>query len=203
MLQYLLTNPKLHDRAMNNIVSGIFCPSCKMRNEPGVEFCVYCNASLLNEQNQAFNQNKIGGMTGSLQTTSLEDVLDAPMNVVEGFMDFELPEKGIALINLEDGKPIAVVEEKVFLLGRKSPELDTQEQLIDLTPYGAVELGISRLHAMIRQTKAGYKITDLGSSNGTWLENQRLTAKQAYPFAHGDRIRLGRLNMLAFYSNGP
>jgi hypothetical protein len=187
---------------MNNIVSGTFCPSCKMRNEPGVEVCVYCNTPLKSEQNLALNQHKIGGMTASLQTTSLEDVLDAPMDVVEGFMDFELPDKGIALINLEDGKPIAVIEEKVFLLGRKSPELDTQEQLIDLTPYGAVELGISRMHAMIRQTKGGYKITDLGSSNGTWLENQRLTAKQAYPFSNGDRIRLGRLNMLVFYTTG-
>jgi hypothetical protein len=174
-----------------------------MRNEPGVEVCVYCNTPLGVGQDKALNQNKIGGMTAGLQTTSLEDVLDAPLNVVEGFMDFELPSKGIALINLEDGKPIAVVEEKVFLLGRRSPELDTQEPLIDLMPYGAIELGISRMHAMIRRTKDGYKITDLGSSNGTWLENQRLTAKQAYPLASGDRVRLGRLNILVFFSNGP
>ena len=172
-----------------------------MRNEPGVEVCVYCNAPIPNEQNNAMDQGKIGGMTAGLQTTSLEDVLDAPMNVVEGFMDFELPEKGIALINLEDGKPIAVVEEKVFLLGRRSPDLDTQEQLVDLMPYGALELGISRLHAMIRQTKDGYKITDLGSSNGTWLENQRLTAKKAFPLNSGDRIRLGRMNILVFYAS--
>ena len=77
-----------------------------------------------------------------------------------------------------------------------------QEPLIDLLPYGAMELGISRMHAMIRKTKNGYKITDLGSSNGTWLENQRLTAKKAYPLESGDRIRLGRLNILVFYANG-
>jgi hypothetical protein len=173
-----------------------------MRNEPGVDVCAYCGAALEAEGNKAMNQNKIGGMTAGLQTTSLEDVLDAPMDVVEGFMEFELPSKGIALINLEDGKPIAVVEEKVFLLGRKSPDIESQEPLIDLMPYGAMELGISRMHAMIRQTKNGYKITDLGSSNGTWLENQRLTAKKAYPLTSGDRVRLGRLNILVFYANG-
>ena len=186
---------------MNEIVSGVFCPACKMKNEPGAEICVFCGTAIETEKNMAVSQDRIGAMTAGLQTTSLEDVLDAPMDAVEGFMDFELPSKGIALINLEDGKPIAVVEEKVFLLGRRSPELDTQEQLIDLMPYGAIELGISRMHAMIRQTKGGYKITDLGSSNGTWLENQRLTAKQAYPLSSGDRIRLGRLNMLVFYAS--
>lgn len=171
-----------------------------MRNDPGAETCVYCGAALDSEQKRALHQDRIGGMTAGLQTTSLEDVLDAPMNVVEGFMDFELPARGIALINLEDGKPIAVVDEKVFLLGRRSPELDTQEQLVDLMPYGAVEMGISRLHAMIRQTRDGYKITDLGSSNGTWLENQRLAAKQAYPLESGDRVRLGRMNLLVFFA---
>jgi len=187
---------------MNNSVSGVFCPACKMRNEPDVDVCVYCGTAIESEQKKAMNQNGVGGKTAGLQTTSLEDVLEARMDVVEGFMDFELPSKGIALINLEDGKPIAVVEEKVFLLGRRSPELDTQEPLVDLMPFGAIELGISRMHAMIRKTKDGYKITDLGSANGTWLENQRLTAKQTYPLASGDRIRLGRLNLLVFYANG-
>ena len=186
---------------MNNTVSGVFCPACKMRNEPGVEICVFCGTAIESEKNRGEDQDINGGMTAGLQTTSLEDVLDAPMDAVEGFTDFELPSKGIALIDLENGKPIAVVEEKVFLLGRRSPELDTQEQLIDLMPYGAIELGISRMHAMIRKTKNGYKITDLGSSNGTWLESQRLAAKQAYPLSSGDRIRLGRLNMLVFYAS--
>jgi len=40
---------------------------------------------------------------------------------------------------------------------------------------------------------------DLESSNGSWLENQRLIPKQPYPLESGDRIRIGRLNMLVFY----
>lgn len=114
-------------------------------------------------------------------------------------MDFELPSQGIALINLEDGRPVALLEEKAFILGRTSAEVKTQEPLVDLTAFGAMELGISRLHAMVRKTRDGYQITDLGSSNGTWLENQRLVPKQSYSLSSGDRIRMGRLNILIFY----
>jgi len=181
---------------MNTHVSGIFCPACKMKNEPGAVRCIYCNTPLgVYQQQKTVALPRVGEMTGAL-TGSLEDILSAPP---ERFMDFELPSKGIALINLEDGRPVAMLEEKVFILGRTSTEIKTQEPLIDLTPFGALELGISRLHAMIRKTRNGYEIMDLGSSNGTWLENQRLIPKQAYPLTSGDRIRMGRLNLLVFY----
>ncbi|MFZ5818667.1 MAG: FHA domain-containing protein [Chloroflexota bacterium] len=167
-----------------------------MKNEPGAQVCIYCNTPIgSNQRQRTVVLPRVAEMTGAL-TGSLEHVLDAP---TERFMDFELPSKGIALINLEDGQPIAMLEEKAFILGRTSTEITTQEPLVDLTAFGALELGISRLHAMIRKTRDGYQITDLGSSNGTWLESQRLMPKQPYPLASGDRIRMGRLNVLVFY----
>jgi pSer/pThr/pTyr-binding forkhead associated (FHA) protein len=114
-------------------------------------------------------------------------------------MDFEIPSQGIVLINLENGQMITTQLEKSFILGRASTEIKTTEALVDLTQFGALELGISRVHAMIRQSKGKYQIMDLESSNGTWLENQRLVPKQPYPLESGDRIRIGRLNILVFY----
>lgn len=130
---------------------------------------------------------------------SYEDVLHAPAPATEPFMDFEVPTKGIVLINLENGQMITTQEEKAFILGRASDEVKTREALVDLTPYGALELGISRNHAMIRRSRGGYQLIDLESSNGTWLENRRLLPKQAYPLQSGDRMRIGRLNILVFY----
>ena len=63
----------------------------------------------------------------------------------------------------------------------------------------SMDYGISRVHASLRQTDNGYQITDLGSSNGTWLENDRLIPKIPYDVESGDRVRIGRLNMLVFY----
>ena len=131
---------------------------------------------------------------------SYNDILGAPFPAAEPYMDFEIPTKGVILINLENGKLITKQEEDAFILGRVSTEIKTPETLVDLTQFGALELGISRAHAMIRRTKDGYQIIDLESSNGTWLENRRLVPKQSYDLDSGDRIRTGRLNMLVFYS---
>jgi hypothetical protein len=137
-------------------------------------------------------------VTGAL-IDDYEDFLSAPAPTTERFMDFELPSKGIVLINLENGQPVTMQNEKAFILGRHSAEITTQEPLIDLTKLDALELGVSRVHAMIRKTKSGYQIIDLDSSNGTWLENQRLVPQRPYQLDSGDRIRIGRLNMLAFF----
>jgi len=137
-------------------------------------------------------------VTGTLPN-EYEDFLGAPAPATERFMDFEIPAKGIVLINLENGQPITIQRDKAFILGRISAEIKTTEPLVDLTHFGALELGISRVHAMIRQKKNGYKIIDLESSNGTWLENLRLIPRQPYDLESGDRIRIGRLNILVFY----
>lgn len=181
---------------MDNIVSGIFCPACKMRNDPGVDVCAFCNTPIEIDRKQAQAQSQSNG-TGLL-SSELEDILGSPIISDERFMDFELPRKGIALISLDDGRPVAMQDDRVFILGRKSEGIDTSEPLVDLTNFGALEAGISRLHAMVRKTNDGYNIIDLNSSNGTWLENQRLVPKEPYPLSSGDRIRLGRINILVF-----
>jgi hypothetical protein len=184
---------------MTNTESGIFCPACKMRNEVGAIVCTYCNTPLpSNEDRQKTRMLRdFQEVTGTLPD-SFDEFLDAPPLNRERFMDFEIPAKGIVLINLEDGQPVAMLAEKAFILGRASAEIKTREPLVDLTSLG-VDYGVSRTHALIRQTKDGYQITDLGSSNGTWLENERLVPKKPYPLDSGDRIRMGRLNMLVFY----
>ena len=55
----------------------------------------------------------------------------------------------------------------------------------------AAEVGLSRHHAELRPTGAGrWLVCDLGSSNGTYVEGERLSGCR--PLAPGDRIRLGR-----------
>ena len=178
---------------------GIFCPACKMKNEISAKVCAYCNTPLRSRNSQqTVLFRSIRAVTAALPDT-VEDFLDAPMPATEPFMDFEIPSRGIVLINLENGQLITTQEEKSFILGRLSGELKTKEPLVDLSSFEALQLGISRVHALICRTQDGYQITDLESSNGTWLENQRLVPRQTYPLESGDRIRLGRLNILVFY----
>lgn len=183
---------------MNTTDSGIFCPACKMKNELGAIICVYCNTPLGHNTQNTISLKKMRETTGTLPDY-LDDVLDAPAYNPDRFMDFEIPSKGIALINLENGQPIAMQEEESFILGRASKELKISKPLVDLTDYGAIDYGISRIHAMIVKTRDGYQITDLQSTNGTWHDNNRLVPNKPETMESGDRIRLGRLHMLVFY----
>jgi predicted component of type VI protein secretion system len=79
-----------------------------------------------------------------------------------------------------------------MLLGRSDAGSKTAPTL-DLTPYGAQEMGISRQHATIRRTDGMLTLTDLNSVNGTLLNGQRLAPNQPRVLRDGDEIRLGKL----------
>jgi hypothetical protein len=58
---------------------------------------------------------------------------------------------------------------------------------------------ISRCHAILSyQPELGFYLTDLGSSNGTWLNSQRLNPMQRYGLQDGDRLRIGKF-IVDFY----
>jgi hypothetical protein len=52
----------------------------------------------------------------------------------------------------------------------------------------------SSQHAVIRWLGDGWKVWDLDSRNGTWLNGCRLDSRQPYPMKQGDRLSFGRLD---------
>ena len=49
---------------------------------------------------------------------------------------------------------------------------------------------ISRVHCKVSRGESGYSVTDLNSSNGTFVNRQRLAPQRPYPVKNGDVIRI-------------
>jgi pSer/pThr/pTyr-binding forkhead associated (FHA) protein len=52
----------------------------------------------------------------------------------------------------------------------------------------------SHLHAILERFPAGWCVTDLGSSNGTWVNGERIWSSRR--LRHGDEIRLGQTRLI-------
>jgi serine/threonine protein kinase len=59
--------------------------------------------------------------------------------------------------------------------------------------------GVARKHARLERTDMGWNVIDMGSQNGTYLENSPLLADMAEAWKPGQRVRLGEY-MLAWRS---
>jgi hypothetical protein len=79
-----------------------------------------------------------------------------------------------------------------IVLGRPDSH-PAPELFLDLTPYQAHTKGVSRLHAVISQMGHTLMLTDLGSTNGTFLNEQRLVPNQPRILRDGDMVRLGHM----------
>jgi len=66
---------------------------------------------------------------------------------------------------------------------------------IDLTPFKGYDWGISRLHASVRAYADKVYVTDLGSSNGTWIDGERISPNNPHELSKGDLFLLGRLRV--------
>ncbi len=162
---------------------GEICPSCKLRNKPGAILCIFCGAPL----------------KGTQQDTRATDRLDDEDYIPDRSGKYTaslVPASGLG-IYLENTAPVTVIGDEETILGRRAS--GTGGFLVDLFPFGAIQMGVSRRHAVIHREEDGYYITDLNSTNGTRINGKRLLSGTPCRLSSGDVIRLGRLNLLVLY----
>jgi hypothetical protein len=160
---------------------GITCENCKMLNPPDAVACKNCGTLLVRndvtvrigdtDQQSDLLRNRI---TGSAIAT--EDVITLIMD--KAHLSVPIPD--------------------AVTIGRAKPN-NTDGPDIDLTPYGAADKGVSRKHVRIKRKDMLFYITDLGSTNGTDLNGQRLLPNTERMLRSGDELKLGQLKVkLAF-----
>lgn len=84
--------------------------------------------------------------------------------------------------------------DRPMILGRMDPEQDVYPD-IDLGPYNADEMGVSREHMVLKLDGDRIMAHDNGSSNGSLLNNERMEAQVDYPIRDGDEIQLGLMKL--------
>lgn len=88
--------------------------------------------------------------------------------------------------------PLVVNLTDQLILGRYNDETNETPE-VNLEPYDARSLGVSRRHAAIVVEDDGLKVMDLGSQNATYINGQKLFAQQSRILRDGDELRLGNM----------
>lgn len=168
-------------------ISEKFCPVCKNLNDREALVCKYCGALL-----EKFPADA-GGTTRNAEggEPCPEEIRKRPAS------EFVAPPDGMAIYVGDKTSPAFFSADQEFIIGRKVEP--TREHVIDLSNLGGYLLGLSRRHAKIRRTATGYEIIDLASTNGTWLNEERLLPHKPYPLASGSHLRMGRMHFYVVY----
>jgi len=167
----------------------VICPKCHNQEPDGALFCNECGAQLVSLDAMEFR---------TLNTAESPELLTSPLtDLPELDLDMggdQYAQSDVSLLLMDSGKMIHLSGKREFSLGRV-----TDGQLIlpdiDLSPYEAYAMGVSRLHASIRISPRIVILSDLGSSNGTRVNGQRIGPHIDYPINHGDVVALGKLRI--------
>ncbi len=146
------------------------CGSCGAMNAPGQAFCDNCGQSLRAGGPGPSPVGPVGVPQGPV-------VPSVRLTVAASGVAFDLTGKTQAIIGRAD--PVSGV----------NPD-------VDLTPHGGDEGGVSRRHAELSFNGYQWQIKDLNSTNGTAVNNQRLSPNVPQPLNSGDQVRVGKVSLV-------
>jgi hypothetical protein len=162
------------------------CPYCAHVNREGVFFCEECGHPFV-------------GSTEKLATTQLvqPDQVGYDGRMTWGTARFD-HDSSVVIRVRDDTNSIILTPADEIVIGRADAKDDGNPDL-DLAPFGAAEQGVSRRHAAMRRGEDTLTLVDFGSTNGTYLNGQRLIPNQPRVLRDGDEIRVARLVFHIFF----
>ena len=170
----------------------IVCPNCHHKELPGALFCSECGARLIS-LDYLTTQSIKKSNTDNLDPSKLEEELDLS-SLPDDLLGKESGSADIVLYLIEAKQTLQLVGRKEYTLGRVAEGQPILPD-VDLSPFDAYAQGVSRLHAALKINKNRVAIMDLGSSNGTRVNGQKIVPHVDYPINHNDQIALGKLRI--------
>jgi hypothetical protein len=151
-------------------LSVVYCPECGFQNLEAANYCSKCGALLVKDD---------GGGAETTQTYTPDEVADE-----DGPLD-EIAAEGPALVVRSGGGRAGehfIPQDDRTTIGR-SP--DNEIFLDDIT--------VSRKHAVLLQSEGEFRIEDLGSLNGTFVNRRRIDSPER--LQSGDEVQIGKYRL--------
>jgi len=163
------------------------CPICKNNIPVESEVCPICHALLAPSRVTTSATGHVAAVQPELVSRRADHLQRLAAQ----------PADALALFVNDEEQPLMIQCGKRVVLGRAFA--GAPPELLDLTQYGASDLGVSRQHAAIEWSTGGYTLTDLGSTNGTLVNGKfLLVAHKPHALHSGDTALLGNLRLYAY-----
>lgn len=178
----------------------ILCPQCNTQNEAGAAFCDQCGAALASAPADSAEATACpvcgaAAMAGDAFCNECGAALSAPAPAPA---PASAPAPALASIPagraaqiVSGGGRVELSGKASYLIGREDPISGIHPE-IDTTGSDGDAAGVSRRHAEIIQAGGGWFLQDLNSTNGSFVNNQRVPPHTRHPLHSGDQIRLGK-----------
>lgn len=154
-------------------MSEIYCNNCGHRNAEGSNFCSSCGGPLEHESPD--------------EHTTMSFQLEPPAdNDEELSVDLdEVAADGVMVVKRGPNAGSSFALDKEVITAGRHPESDIF--LDDIT--------VSRRHVEITRAADGYRVQDVGSLNGTYLNRERIDEA---PLNNGDEVQVGKFKLIFF-----
>jgi hypothetical protein len=163
------------------------CPTCQKEAVIGELFCCDCGGQLQN--------SGVKTLTPPLPAQDKSSTLPIAEHLLE---QKEQKSVSVSLKVLGSTHTISLSDREAFTLGR-DVEGQALHPDIDLSVFQGYEMGVSRMHLILR-IDSQITATDLGSSNGTRLNDVKMNPNKAYHLNNGDIVSLGKLKIQVIIS---
>lgn len=164
----------------------IQCPTCAHQEFVGTLYCSECGTRLV-------HVSAAPGTTISVRKDQYRLGQEATKPAAPDGIELETGALlGVRLI--PSGQVISLVGRDNYTLGRVG-ENQAVVPDVNLTPFGAYDAGVSRIHAELRVREDGIYVVDLDSANGTYVNGHRLEPQVPHRVGHGDILQLGQLRL--------
>jgi pSer/pThr/pTyr-binding forkhead associated (FHA) protein len=156
-------------------MSYTFCNQCGHRNPPESNFCSSCGSPL----------DVLDDRTITL--TAVDPLQDAPGPDDDIVVPVGELAKGVGVLIVRAGAQAGArftLDTDITRLGRHP---DSEISLDDIT--------VSRRHAEVQRSADGYAVSDSGSLNGTYVNQERVERASLH---HGDELQIGKFRLVFF-----